>query len=906
MNDPTRKNQQSSQNNAVFDPFNITTSHNDHSQSTSIIRLEESGRVFCPLCLERTSLTDIDKVDIDVVEQYIANLFEALDQHSEMIVLRKIVLQILVKILLKKSINLKTDSSFHNILRIIFKIMQSPNFDLSDFSFIGKIYSLASSAVSNSTPLPLASLWKATESMLDYARDYFKQNMIENSSQLDVRLFRFIGSLSLIVNTYLRILSKFAICQVSDLIFPLSEKDDPLIHNRNHYTKTQLYCIDFLSDCLIPLCWPFISNIERVLESDGKMMISGIFEALRECFLTSIRLENDKFLKLMERLDCIFVAHILIQRYADIEIRSQVRSFLKEYAKYYIDMYFGSDNEFRKFTELPDIVEVNHRNAIAFSTGPRCSHTIFYILINCIASKQESEYLNFIRVRKVIKILEQPQTIGIDRSRVFIRAYSYLAASASERVNILHSVDRFLSQVWRKMRQNLTYSEFNEDFCFDQTVFTWAREHPEFIKIFSFKSINYIFNKAIKNGEVEKSYLNILTARDKRYKDILSLYFRDDETALTVLQELVKVDVENNPDASLGLHERILSDLSDTIPALYHCAILEALNQTSNLSPTDRTFKKSQRLLDMLILMLRHCKHFNLVFDDQYINDLFEFAEKIYCSTNQDYDDSIIQFNQLIILLIENDNPFLMKILKNLDYTLLGYMFHRLSNYQKDDLVVESIAQLLIMYDNIDYPLQNNISNRIREMVMDISDWMFSNNKNLHILSLKISQRALYTELSSSTRACIATSLIHMLVRHPKILSDRNCCNIFSSILDIEELKYNPLLNYILDIVPESTRREFNRRLIDSNSDRPISPVFSLSSTDSSELEREQISITSILNQLNEEDITNRSNNFHRIPNSLYVSRAVEDQHSILIETEDWEEVAHEARRNADDFCRDC
>lgn len=883
----------------VFDPFAIGPDHHEHSRSTSIIKLEECNKIFCPLCLEKNPTDGVNKASENLYNQYVRNLFEALDQNSEKIQLRMIVIPTLTIILKKRPISIKSDHEFHNILRVIYKLMTSHQFNLNEFTRIVAIYSIISERYIEANPIPYLSIWKATDHMLQYVEQQFKK-VAEQAGGSFNRMPDFFSSSATIVKTYLDIVGRFALEKVSDLIFPLYENDDPLKHNKVHYINTQIKCLNFMSDSILDRCWATIVDFRGPLAEDLAKMAEDLFVALDECIKSATRLDNKKFLDFLVKIDILSGSHHLITRNrngdCNSNLISKIRSFLKSYVFFYIESDFGSDQTFRKLKQCEAIVETNHRNAIAVSLTERFGKTIFYLLINCVAMKQKSKYFKPNCFKKVIKCIDA-ESMQLRESKVLIRVYSYLIAANVPKLSIYDNVEGFIIKVWRDMKDKHNNSEFDEEFCYDQTVLHWAFEHPDFIKMVNIRTIRYINERSVKQGSIERNLR--LLMKNKHYKPIVVSYLRDDESVAYIIDEIVKTDQNLTISSeSATEHKALIMELSAIISALLHDSLLEFIND-GNYSCTRRTY----RLINMIVIMLNKCRHFNIMLDDQVITDLFKFVELIYIERTEKFDETIVLTNEFMIAIMSNNSPYLLKILKYLDFTALGYMFHRLADYTRGDQVAESIARLLIAYDNIDYPLQYTIYKNLCQMPNSILNWTLSENEDLHKLSLQVAAKVLTLDLTKSQKVSVATGVLHMLITAPQMLQNHDYLEPFLSALSTDELLYNPLLDQLMDTVPASTKRAIEAKMF-SGRPRSLSPDVSFDSDESCNFEEDQNTVAKIVAQLEEDDIIQRTGN-HRIPSALYVSQNIRDQHIEHIDCDIWAQRAYqttEDNRNAPPF----
>lgn len=863
----------------IFDPFTIEPEHHEHSESTSIIELEESGKVFCPLCLEKKSPEDLEKIDPNLFNLYVFNLFEALDQHSENTQLRRIVLPLLDILLKKRSISLESDLEFHNLLRTLYKVMKSDQFNCNEFDYIAKIFSNISGYFIDLNPLPLVSVWKASENLLSQATKNLtsKNANSEEPEPIPSNLF---GSLALIIKTYLMLLGRFTVDQVSDLIFPIYENDTVMKHNRSYYILSQLDCLRFMDSTLISECWPFLRETDRALEPQEKFMASEVFDSLKECFKSSIRLNNEKFLARTRELDSIYIGHLLISKNQDLGFRTTIRLYLREFVRHYIERYFGSDGALENLASHKEVVETNHKNAIVFSQdSTKYQRTIFYLMVNAVASKHNSKYFNPQRVKKVLKSI-QPDNLDLRNSDVFMRTYCYVAAKVITKLSKYETINNFMTRTWDRLEILDDRASYTEVFCYDGTIFFWVYEEPGFQKLVTVETIKYLVEQSIKNGDVEKN-INVLLGTDF-YRPILQVYLRDEEP-YPIINKILQ------GDQSAGLksrdHYSVVNKLSAILPALLHDAILDSNSQTE----PSVDLHKTKKLIDANVAMLKGCNHFDILLDEQFIIDIFGLIERMYRDELESSEGLLIAFNEFIALIITTNNDELMKVIKYLNFNTLGYMFHRLNNSTKPDELVESIAQLLLAYDNLDYPLANNLVNDLFPIPLSVVRWMLSRCRGLQQLAIRFMLKTLGVEMSNSTKACITTGLAYMMFRNPNLFRPKLYRVTISVISNFECFKYNPLVHHILHKLPAPLQQEVSKPSQDSVQIIP-SPNMSFDPSEDDIFEEELISVSRILTQLNEED---RLDSSCRIPDALFVSKAVEDQHSSCFDIDDWSRRAN-------------
>jgi len=876
----------------VFDPFAIGDSHNSHANSTSIVKLDESGKVFCPLCLENAPLKEIGKAKDDTYDQYIRNLFESLDQQSEAPQVRKVVLILLELLLKRRTIIIKSDYDFHNILRTLYKVMGSKNYNSNEFSQLAQILAALSQGLVSSSHVSLIPLRKASQKMLDYAKTQLTNMSIEFEPHLHSNTCKFIGGLSLIITTYLGLLAQYTIDEVSDIILPLGDNDLPSIHCRKYYKQSQHEYLESVSKVLIPNLWDSLINLQRSLTVQEILMATKFFDSLLHSLCTAIRLERMDFIETIKEKDCLQLAHSLIYRNTDPDLRQSIRKFLHRYVTFFINLYFGDDETFKQYLKSKDIVETNHKNALTFfSDASRYKRSIFYILVNCVAAKHKSKYFNSTRLSKVIKIIE-PQSLNLIASNVLMKSYLYAASAATRQVSQFDSVETFVKRVWKRIVEHSDYDQLNELFCFSYQVFRWVCDNPEFISTARVNMVKFVFEQGSSREELGLFFR--VFAKHKSYKILLLEFLKGEDSAMTMVRKFVGAVEDPGHRYAHELNKTVdteIPTLCNIVMGLFHKSIHECTNENNNYSNLDSV----HRLSDMVVTIARDNRGYQITLDEQFVNDLSNFMLRLYDLPSSDRSERIlVLINELIVTLIRDNHPCLMTVLKRVSFDLFGIMLDRLADYTRGDRLAESIANLLVSYDELDYPLNYNVRASLGSMALSAFSWMLSSDPNLHILSIMVALEAFVKETHRSTRACLATGLIHMLIKNPKLAQDRIHIRSFLSVLYVEELRYNPLIKKLQGVVTNSVWNEI-QKIISITDERPPTPPLSFSSIDSNEFEADNESISIILTQLQEEDVTETAGDLCRVPDSLFVSKSVTDQHFNSDNNSEWLMTAHQA-----------
>lgn len=876
-------------NGPVFDPFVVGEDHKSHYTSTNIIKLEDSGKVFCPLCLEKTYAEGIGKIDDQTYHSYVGHLFEALDQHGERLQLRRILIPILEIILTKRSFLVKRDDDFHDLLRVIYKIMKSDKFNLEEFSSLTRI--LSGLSIRSVQPIPLKSAWKAWESVLNYGEKELANFSIDQRDEVPEEITKFYSGLAIIVKTYLSLVNRCTVDQCSDIVFPLYINDTPETLSRKYYIDSQKRCLQFISNKLTPSCSYHLSTLNK-LTGKELSMVSDVYGAIHECFTTAIRINDKDFLQWLIKMDLITRIHSLFYRNPEMGYRYNINNYLKCFVLYHIEQEYGFDPIIRELNALEGITQTFARlAALAGADEQKHNEAIFYILVNCIAAKHRATYFVASRVRTVISQENEAMTklrSKISQSRVIMRAYAYLLATVFNRPTGSNITKKFIRQIWRGMRNNSDSLSFREIFCFEGRVFNWAHDHPDFIEMVDLDTIDYLVKKSCEKNELDQCLRNLLKGP---FKNLVCSYIKNE--CGIMFQKFIQM---NNNETNRDLIE----EFSGLLPALLQDAFLSFFNLEDQ---GKQKYAEITNLISTINIMLRNCGLFNPSFDEQFIADLSRLMEDLYLieSPSEIEKLTLVATHEFILCIIITNNPCLMLLLQCLNFTLLGHMYTKLEQLNANDPVVESIANVLIAYDNLDYPLEHQIEKSLY-LVNKTLDWMTSNNESLNILSFKLIERVFMPqgvvcpeeEISQKMKDCLTTSLLNLLIVNPHIVQRHT--KFLRDMFNYGELKYHPFWEPLMDKVPSL---RICLELHSSQAEQaPQSPDLSFESTDTGIFEEEQICVSRILDQLHEEDAFKADSSIH-VPKCIYLSRAIETQQSSPCSTQDWERRAYEATQSS-------
>lgn len=877
-----------------FNPLAIGPDHAKHCNSAAIIKLDESGEVFCPLCLS-SSYKDIENIPSEHFEKYVRILFETLDQHGEKKIHRDIMLSVLEIILKKRDICTRSDHDFHNLLRIIYKIIHSEKFGINEFPAVTQMFSAITRRFTGNDPIPVISVSCFAEMIIDRAGKQLERCLDGNAHSLRSDVIKLFRSVCTTIRAYLELLGRFQIGRSSCsyfLLFPLHKNDDPLMHDSSYHKNNQIKCLDFAYKSLLPTT---IRHLKSTGEPDSldNTLVLALFEVLRECFISAARVGHTEFIDYVIREDCLWLAHTYCYKCTDCDLKQVIKSFIKAYVLHYVESKFEPDSNFTKFTALPDIVETNHKNAIAYSRDQdKSSRTIFYLMVNYAAHEHKSDYYNQDRLKKVISEVD-PSLYSSFNSKAIIKVFLYAASIATRNVAAVDGIEKFLRKSWNRIRDGVSSNDFNEIYCSYEKVFFWAHQHPTFRKLITWHSIKRLVEIGFSQISIGHNVLKLLN--DDLYKEHAMKYMENDESSVELIERLTRTIDGCGFHVRDRFHKPLMTKLGAIIPTLLYDALLKL---KKNLDNTEY-ISKTNRLTRMILLWINHCPQLNLLLDSDFISAWFDVLDEITIrrlSQNKRFDDLLMLFIQFIISMIKSNHNQLIKILASLNYTSLSLMYNLLMNYKIGDTLAEKIASLIIAYDELDYPFQHDAVEGLLELNPNVLNWMLSENNDLHALSIRCTQKLFNQEFCATTRVILATGLFNMIAQNPEILRVREHANIIKSISKENEVAYNPLLSRMKDFVPTDLLADIDEAFANLVSP-PSSPALSFDSDESDFFEEENISVIRILTQLQNEETLDADTSCV-IPDALYVSRTLTDRHVDSVDTGDWERLASESYKN--------
>lgn len=865
--------------------FSLTEEHEAQHVGNLDIKIID-GKVFCPKCLNQIADDELHNVEESQYSSYIFNLFGALGQHGDRDQLRDIVLPVLEIFLSHRKLRILHDDDYHSLSKIVHKIVRCRKFDLNEFSCLVRIQSGIS--IESVKPIPLKSAWNAWNQLLEYGQIHVPTSVPDPDKGFSDSYTKFLYSLFTIVKSYLRLVNSHEANHISDLVFPIMIRDIHDVMHRKYYLESQTKCLKILRENLLPSCSYHISNPDKLSESEI-VMLGDIFDTLTESIKTAIRTENSDYISWLIGMDYIFRSHSLLYKTPSIKCRDRIEIFLKEFVLYVIEKEYGRDSILRQHVEIESTVQTSARKVRSIDNYDEKYKTIvFYILLNCAAIKQNSEYFRPSRVRSVIgddtEIMTEVRKC-FKSSRTMMRAHALVTAVVTESPSGTNAAKRFIRRIWREMQRNNSREEFNEIFCFDEEVFNWAHRHHEFYKLVDLETIKYCVKISSRKGYLDRILAKLLLGG---YRNLIGRQIRICHTG--IIREIIKL----NPDQIDG---RLMYDLAILISGLLHDSILRALNDRDNAKCLDYLMQE----MSALTVLIQKFDKFDPYLDERFILDFSQLMEELYQthSLQPQRRGLLISAHDFMANLMKTNHSCINSLVRNLDFTLLGYMYSNIENRDTPPELMESIAEVLIAYDDLDYPFEHRLDRSLYLMLDSVLDWALSKSTSLHVLALKLLKKVFtdpfhHANLNDNQRCCLSTGFIHMIFNDRDII-DNNVKTI-STILDTEDVRYNPLCKHLLLKIP-SLKTHSNKDL--RTVSMPPSPDLSFESVDG-EFPDESFSISKILDQLSTDipaGVTESD-----IPTNIYLSKALSESYTqtpTSMSTQDWERRAYETSQSS-------
>lgn len=879
----------------IFDPFRIHFDHVDHEDPSDMINLGSSGKVLCFTCLSKSTDENLETIEYNLFENYVRSLFELLEEYCDNRTIRKIVLPVLEIILKRRTLVMRSDHDFHNILKVIYKVRNNKFFNRYEYLQLVRIYSSLCKGFRTTETMPLLSVWEATEILLDYSEQQLGQ--IPTIDKLDMDLMLSFEANSMLISSYLNLINKFSVDKTSDLIFPLSRNDRPNSHNRTKYRETQTRCLNNMREYLIETCWPILTDDIQFVEfgCQEKNLLGEIFNALKECFLVNLRMRNEEFSKAFSKLDPFLVAHQSISKTHDKIVREPINNFLKTYVYHYIDENlridkFVKDECFDEKEHEEQKIELNYRNVRFFMTSnstKAVQKTISYLLLNYHAMKTESAYFNPSRVRKVLKLLD-PEFINVNGSKTMMKIFLAIITTVIPSIMSCQEYETsrlFLQNYFRKIIDGEISVDINEIIAFDKIVFFWGSTIPVINVCIDYNTLEYFLNHHMKDEGLEEIIVKLLD--DTLSTNLFDEYLENIESSSDLIEILCQreMNIKEWTPNSVHYHKIIIHHMRITLPALLD----KTTNDYINTTPNERSTTRLDNLFKMTINLMECCEHFNLMLDDSFIEDLF-ILHRTLCAQHPRENETIMIMNDIIGQIILENNPHLLSVIKSFHYHSIGYLIHFVQKYRFGDKMGENIARLFVKYDDIDYPMIGNVCQNLVGGAQTALYWFLSDNIDLNILALKLAQRVIRTDGTKTAKACISTGLLHLLIKKRDFWKLGRYQAIAKSMVKFEEFLYNPLLISMMDNLPDFVIADVKmHRDPNSNLD---SQDFDFD-CDGSESITSGGTINDILTNLNQEDYGEDIPS--TIPSSMMCAHSLptRPRDSFFSESDEWEARAH-------------
>lgn len=850
----------------------------------------EDDKIFCPICIESRSSDDVDAMETDYYHNFVGHLFDILDRYCETPDLRKILLSILEIFLPKRSFNIRDDYQFHKILRIVYKLMKSDLYNQNEFVFIARIMSGLS--IRSLQPIPLRSAWDAWKWMLDYGQQVSFSNLIDQNSQQGVpeNLSKFHIGQAIIVKSYLALINHIALDYLSEIMFTPQRQKESI--QSKYYESSQVRCVKFTQELLIPNCECYLLR-ETTHSSLELQVISEVFGALRECFINAVRRKDEQFLEWIRQKDVIAIVHRIFSKNPSTDYRLNLYNFIKTYVQHYIEKEYGELNELRNFMiDTTEMETVANQIEKLDGASKHANIYTFYLLLNWVSIKIRSRYFVASRVRRVLTRRSEDLDMvrqSIKRSRLFMRIFAFVAASALSNSTDGNEVISFLENEWQEMLREKTLSVFRYIYCYEPLVFEWAHANHNFLALVNCDTISYLIERGVKRNHLV-STLTILL----EYPDLRRVFHRYIKRFATTLFEKII------PMGTNGIDRTIMDDFSNWLPALLFETLLRYMNNTDKRA---RFGKRLNGLLTSINWLINDAQrmHFNPYFGEDFIVDFVKFMEMTYLSAtdNEMEYQLLVVSNEFMAQLIQSNNPCVLKLIQYIDFTLIGYMYHALDNYKIGDRLGAAIARVLVAYDNLDYPLEHRIERTLFPMSSSAYEWMMSTNPDLHAMSIILvdklypagsdSSLSNHRNLSNSAKACIVTGFMHMLCANLAMIDNQSIRPKILRILKFEDFRFHPLFNFLVEMSSSLRDADDFQDIFESPSS---SPDLSFASADTGLFEEEQVSVTRILEQLNEDE-GYRSASLVQVPRNIFLNRLIDEE--TLEEDSEALEWGHEA-----------
>lgn len=876
---------------SIFDPFLLRENHQEHYESTSIIKLNSSNRVFCPICLQNTPANEICRVSKDAYDQYVRNFFEALDQHSETKRFRAMFIPLIDIVLSKRPYQPTGDYEFHKILRILRKLAKSDLFTAKEFCLVSRIFESITANFTAPKTTPLSAIWSGAKYLMDRGKVHLSRledNKESHECVLEVR-----AGIATMIKTYLGFLEYFAIDSVFEIIPPLHQNDLPENICRKYYRQSQIDCFSYALEDVVT---EFITGYKPIVSNMDARSIVKIYSCLDKCITAADRIDYHDVPQHLVALDLMKISYDTI-RDCQRDVKKQtidpsIRSFLRTYVIYFMRQYIGTDKEVDRITKSS--AEINGRNISKFIKRKEHPERIkFYILANYVALRQRSSFFVQHRVERLIQTMDPMILIG---SPVILRTYLLVVARVITNLREHNSLQDHINQVC----QRLDRESIKSIFCSDESIFYLVCKCQWFKNIVESEDIKFFLEKSIDPETVKTNLYYVI--KDKFYKSLVMKYIMETENSSQIIVRALKVEEESSKESIP--QDFINSEMSSSLTALLHGLILDCLNNDRDESSRLRL----AHLCNVTTSILSESPEFNFTFDNQFKDDLFELMEILYIQILTDKvqdSEELILLNEFLTQLIRSRNEYMLTILKKLDFKVLGLMYQCISDYSRGDLLAESVARLLVAYDEIpdEIPIQFDVAASLVPLAESMFNWMLSPNEDLHHVSLISAPHILrHRNVDKSKKISISVGLMHMMFRNPSLLENSRYCKTIVSLFEFEEVAYNPLLTRVIPLLPQAMREliyaDNDNCEDDAMSDLSFESCISIEDEEYESLRLDQMIEEAI-------DIIDRTDQLdaNGLPSSIYASRGVDDaipcqNRPLMAEVEAYERMALETTRD--------
>lgn len=878
----------------TLDPFRINEDHIYHIDTAKLINIESSGRTLCLTCLSNSTHENLETIEYDIFENHVRSIFELLQEHCDNKTIRKVALPVLEIYLKKRTLLMRSDHDFHNILKVLYKVRNHKHFNRYEFTQIARIFSSLCSGFHDTSKMPLLSVWDAADTLMDYAEQQLGQ--IPFIHDLDLDLMLLFEAVCMIVSSYLCLINSFRIDDYSGIILPLTRADKPDTHNRARYRESQLKCLKFIKDTLIAHCWPAITNdlATKTFRIHEINLVSEIYVVFRECFITGLRFKDNPFSADFEKLDIILVSHQCISKSHDQYFRLTIRAFLKTYVAHHINEYVGTDETIKTICFSKNAkIESNFRNASYTRSTQAYDRTLNYLLLNYLAMKKDSSYFRASRVKSVMKLV-QPGLLQIDKSRTLMRVYLYLLANLAPNVMNSDEFDTsksFVLQYFMDSFHGRIDQIVNEIIASDEQLFFWGMGIEAINLCMDVGTLAYLLENHVNDHSLDRILVRIIN--EVSHQRLLNEYLKDCDSSIDIIERLCNQESEY-PESLTNKHKTFIEYLNGILPALLHESVL--LNAHQALTPM--IVRNLDKLLRMITMLMNNCRHFHLMLDDNFVCDLFKVHQKLCQAPEAErLDDTIINFNEFICCIILDNNAQLLKVLDCLNYYSMGYLLYFVTRYKFRDNLAESVASLLVTYDDLDYPLVKNIFSDLHSSAESAFYWFLSDNNDLNLLAMKLAIRIMSTDSERSAKVCIATGLLHLLVKDSPIWKYKVYQTIARTFVSYDEFILNPLIGKVKDNLPEFMKSLVEQSMKSRIVREDVFATFSGSDDDTDDTDASDSgeTITGILTNLNQDDYGYDDPN--GIPSSMMVSNSVPTRWSPSINADEWERRAQQHQK---------